>query len=239
MLSSDRKTDAFSISRKDFMGIFDEVKKHVTVRAAMEQAGIVFNRSNMCKCPFHQDKTASMKVKPNDKKYFCFGCGEKGDAIDFVSKYYGLSLKDAAMKICQDFGLDYRPGRPYKAHRSSGNKSNGRIRAKPAKSPEQLFMESCDHCYRVLCYYLHLLEQWKIEYAPRADQNEDWHPLFVEACQKIVYVNYLLDILWDGTIEEKAAFLKDMGRKVKELEERISKINRRTGTYCEDSGKAA
>ena len=30
----------------------------------MERAGIVFNRSNMCRCPFHQDKTASMKVKP-------------------------------------------------------------------------------------------------------------------------------------------------------------------------------
>ena len=227
------------ISGKDFMGVFDEVKKHVTVRAAMEQAGIVFNRNNMCKCPFHQDKTASMKVKPNDKKYYCFGCGEKGDAIDFVSKFYGLSPLDAAMKICHDFGLDYKPERPYKVHRSSGNKSNRRIRAKPVKSPEQLFMESCEHCYRVLCDYLHLLEQWKTEYAPRADNEQDRHSLFVDACQKTEYVNFLLDILWDGTIEEKAAFLKDMGRKVKELEERINEINERTGSDCEGSGKAA
>lgn len=227
------------ISGKDFMGVFDEVKKHVTVRAAMEQAGIVFNRNNMCKCPFHQDKTASMKVKPGDKKYYCFGCGEKGDAIDFVSKFYGLSPLDAAMKICHDFGLDYKPERPYKVHRSSGNKSNRRIRANPVKSPEQLFMESCEHSYRVLCDYLHLLEQWKTEYAPRADNEQNWHPLFVEACQKTEYVNYLLDILWDGSIEEKAAFLKDMGRKVKELEERINEINRRTGSDCEGSGKAA
>ena len=227
------------ISGKDFMGVFDEVKKHVTVRAAMEQAGIVFNRNNMCKCPFHQDKTASMKVKPNDKKYYCFGCGEKGDAIDFVSKYYGLSPLDAAMKICQDFGLDYKPERPYKVHRSSESRGNSRIRAKPVKSPEQLFMESCEHCYRVLCDYLHLLELWKTEYAPRADDGEDWHPLFVEACQKIAYVNCLLDVLWDGSVEEKAAFLKDMGRKVKELEERINEINERTGSDCEGSGKAA
>ena len=66
------------------MGVFDEVKERVTAREVMERAGIVFNRNNMCRCPFHQDKTASMKVKPTDKKYFCFGCGEKGDAIDFV-----------------------------------------------------------------------------------------------------------------------------------------------------------
>ena len=89
------------------MGVFDEVKERVTARAVMERAGIVFNRSNMCKCPFHQDKTASMKVKPADKKYFCFGCGEKGDAIDFVAKYYNLSPKDAAMQIADEFGIAY------------------------------------------------------------------------------------------------------------------------------------
>ena len=89
------------------MGVFDEVKERVTARAVMERAGIVFNRGNMCKCPFHQDKTASMKVKPMDKKYFCFGCGEKGDAIDFVAKYYNLSPKDAAMQIADEFGIAY------------------------------------------------------------------------------------------------------------------------------------
>ena len=51
------------------MGVFDEVKERVTARAVMERAGIVFNRSNMCRCPFHQDKTASMKVKPANSKF--------------------------------------------------------------------------------------------------------------------------------------------------------------------------
>lgn len=63
----------------------------------MTQRGRNLMSSNMCRCPFHQDKTANMKVKPTDKKYFCFGCGEKGDAIDFVARYYNLSPKDAAM----------------------------------------------------------------------------------------------------------------------------------------------
>ena len=101
------ETDAFLLSGKDIMGVFDEVKERVTARAVMERAGIVFNRSNMCRCPFHQDKTASMKVKPTDKKYFCFGCGEKGDAIDFVARYYNLSPKDAAMQIADEFGIAY------------------------------------------------------------------------------------------------------------------------------------
>ena len=89
------------------MGVFDEVKERVTAREVMERAGIVFNRNNMCRCPFHQDKTASMKVKPTDKKYFCFGCGENGDAIDFVAKYYNRSPRETAMQIADEFGIIY------------------------------------------------------------------------------------------------------------------------------------
>ena len=48
-----------------------------------------------------------MKVKPTDKKYFCFGCGEKGDAIDFVAKYYNQSPREAAMQIADEFGIIY------------------------------------------------------------------------------------------------------------------------------------
>ena len=74
------------------MGVFDEVKERVTAREVMERAGIVFNRNNMCRCPFHQDKTASMKVKPTDKKYFCFGCGEMRDAR-MVAQNRGVSME--------------------------------------------------------------------------------------------------------------------------------------------------
>ena len=59
----------------------------------------------------------------------------------------------------------------------------------------------------MLCDYLHLLERWKIEYAPQP-QDAAWHPLFVEALQKNSYVEYLLDILLFGEMEEKAALLK-------------------------------
>ena len=59
------------------MGVFDEVKERVTAREVMERAGIVFNRNNMCRCPFHQDKTASMKVKPTDKNISVLAVGKR------------------------------------------------------------------------------------------------------------------------------------------------------------------
>lgn len=33
-------------------------------------------------CPFHEEKTPSFSV--NDKSYYCYGCGSKGDVIDWV-----------------------------------------------------------------------------------------------------------------------------------------------------------
>ena len=42
----------------------------------------------MACCPFHNDKTPSMKL---DQRYHCFGCGADGDVIDFAAALY-LSL---------------------------------------------------------------------------------------------------------------------------------------------------
>ena len=35
-------------------------------------------------CPFHEDINPSMRVSLDDGSYFCFGCGIKGNALDFV-----------------------------------------------------------------------------------------------------------------------------------------------------------
>ena len=39
----------------------------------------------MACCPFHNDKTPSMKL---DRRYHCFGCGADGDVIDFTAALY-------------------------------------------------------------------------------------------------------------------------------------------------------
>ena len=159
------------------MGVFDEVKERVTAREVMERAGIVFNRNNMCRCPFHQDKTASMKVKPTDKKYFCFGCGENGDAIDFVAKYLNLSVKESAEKLAEDFSVPYEKYQSY-------NKTKDYQKPKQKKQTlDQFFHEQQIRFFRVYSDYFHLLKKWKVEYAPRIE-DDDWHPLFVEAMEK-------------------------------------------------------
>ena len=77
------------------MNVFEAVKENgITARQAAEHCGIRINRNGMAVCPFHKDRKPSMKI---DSRYYCFGCGEKGDAIDLVAMFYGLGKKDAAV----------------------------------------------------------------------------------------------------------------------------------------------
>lgn len=58
-------------------------------------------------CPFHHEKTPSMKIY--DKSYHCFGCGNGGNIVNFVMKLYDLKCIDACKKLDEDFrlGLDF------------------------------------------------------------------------------------------------------------------------------------
>ena len=76
------------------MRIFEIVKENINLREAAELYGIDVNRYGKALCPFHNDRHPSLLVA--DDHFYCFACGEHGDAIDFVSKLFHLSLYDAA-----------------------------------------------------------------------------------------------------------------------------------------------
>ncbi len=53
-------------------------------------------------CPFHEDKNPSFAAYESSKRFVCFGCGEKGDAIDFVKKLKNLTFKEALSYLAID-----------------------------------------------------------------------------------------------------------------------------------------
>ena len=127
------------------MNVFEAVKQSVTTRQAAEHYGIHVGRNGMACCPFHNDKTPSMKL---DRRYHCFGCGADGDVIDFAAALYGLGKKEAAVQLAQDFGLSYEDWKP------PGKAKKPKPRQ---KSPEEQFQEAKNRCFRILADYLHLL----------------------------------------------------------------------------------
>lgn len=57
-------------------------------------------------CPFHNDSNlGSFKVTPSKGIFKCWACEIEGDSIDFVSKYCGISSREAAIKIAEDHRL--------------------------------------------------------------------------------------------------------------------------------------
>ena len=63
------------------------------------ETGRRFNRENAMLCPFHNEKTPSFKVKfmsdANKQRYLCHGCGETGDAVDFIMKTKNMKYPEA------------------------------------------------------------------------------------------------------------------------------------------------
>ena len=56
-------------------------------------------------CPFHNEKTPSFTVYPQDNSFYCFGCGAGGDAITFIKKRENLDYPDAVEFLANRAGI--------------------------------------------------------------------------------------------------------------------------------------
>ena len=163
-------------------------------------------------CPFHNEKSPSFSVSPGKQMFYCFGCGATGDVIDLVAKLFNLSSYDAAKKLAYDFGID--PDKPPAA-----------AALRKTKYPlAKTFQNETLHCQRILCDYLHLLEHWKVQYAPKTPEDT-LDDRFVEACQMLDYIEDLTDILTFAELEIRVKTV-DMLQKdgmINRLEERLKR----------------
>ena len=157
------------------MSIYERIKQTVTTRQAAERYGLSVNQSGMVRCPFHEDHNPSMKV---DDRFYCFGCHASGDVIDFTARLFGISLKDAAKKLSEDFGIDPRP---------PAQSDIPNCHAEPPRDRER-------RCICVLREYLRHLRIWQLRYRP-SEPGDKFHPRFAEAMKALPTVNHLLDCL--------------------------------------------
>lgn len=190
---------------------FRAIKEAVTTKEAASFYGIKVGRNGMCRCPFHDDHTPSMKV---DKRFICFGCQEKGDVIDFVAKLFGLDVKEAAEKIAVDFGIaaDISDMEKYRQLQHA-------IQQK--KSEQQIFYERKRELIKVIGNLMNDIREIKSEYAPETPLLDMCDQLFVMACHDFEYVCYLYDyIVFDVTDDV-------LKTEIEFLEKEVNKINAR------------
>lgn len=56
-------------------------------------------------CPFHNEKTPSFTVYPENGSYYCFGCGAGGDVITFIRQMENLDYIEAVKLLADRAGL--------------------------------------------------------------------------------------------------------------------------------------
>ncbi len=84
----------------------DDIKQSVSMKDICYQYGISVDNHGYALCPFHADKRRpSMKIYDGNRGYCCFSCGESGDTINFVMKFFGIKFNEALAKINDDFRL--------------------------------------------------------------------------------------------------------------------------------------
>lgn len=93
------------------MDISGQIKSVLSMAEVVERYGYHPNRAGFIKCPFHPDKTASLRIY--EKGWHCFGCGIGSSVIDFVMKLFGIDYRQAVVRLNADFGLGLSTnGRP-------------------------------------------------------------------------------------------------------------------------------
>ena len=202
------------------MTIYETIKAAISVKQAAEHYGLKVNRNGMACCPFHNDRYPSLKL--NEDYFFCFGCGAKGDVIDLVARLFGLTNLQAAQQLASDFGLNQKP--PAAADMD-----------KPKRPYIRQFREDEMLCFRVLTDYLHLLEDWKVRYAPKTPEDT-LDDRFVEACQMHCYIEYMADVLTVGDLEERVALVDKLMQdgKIAFLQEYITRNHNKFMGYTKN-----
>ena len=177
------------------MTMYETIKAAVPMKQAAEHYGLKVSRNGMACCPFHHDRHPSLKL--NENYFFCFGCGAKGDVIDLVARLFDLNGYEAAERLAADFGIATESGQAVAAS------------CKPKRPHIRQFREDEMLCFRVLMDYLHLLEDWKVRYAPTTP-DEPYDDRFVEALQMHCHIEYMADVLTVGDLEERVALVDEL-----------------------------
>ena len=191
------------------MNLFETVKAAVTPRMAAERYGLPIQQGGMVCCPFHADRTPSMKL--NEDYFYCFGCGATGEVIDLAARLFDLSKYEAVQKLAADFGI-------------SGEKPSVLAKLKRGKTQA----EAERHCFRVLRDYFGILQDWKEHCAPQSPEDPI-DPRYAEACHMLERIGNMLDILACGTPKERAEVVADLQK-----DDRLMRMEARNRQIKED-----
>lgn len=94
-----------------YVDIYTQIKERITMTDITERYGFEVKRGVML-CPFHNDSNPSINVYPGSHGWYCWVCNEGGSVIDFVAKLFQINIRQAALRIDNDFRLGLSDAKP-------------------------------------------------------------------------------------------------------------------------------
>jgi hypothetical protein len=202
------------------LNAFESIKDTLSIADVTAFYGVEVKKANKALCPFHSENTPSFTLYPGANSWHCFGCGTGGSVIDFVMRINGTDALEAAKTLDSDFNLRIFGHKP--TQEEACRQAEQRARRQSDKQLETAFEGFIDKAYCLLCDYFHLLQDWKIVYAPITPGELDTvNPLFAEACHQLDYTEYLLDFLLSADIDGKIGFYNTHRKELLNLADRI------------------
>lgn len=161
-----------------------EIKRMLPAREVVTGYGFQPNRGGFIQCPFHQgDNHGSLKVYDGDRGWHCFGCGRGGSVIDFTMELFGISFREACLRLNADFQLGLSEDKPTRADLSA------RVQARKEEAERQAEKEARQNQLAKEHQYW-----WNIkkQFEPQPG-TEYIHPFYAEAIKRLPYLEWLLD----------------------------------------------
>lgn len=164
------------------MSMADEIKSRVKMPEVFDRYGLEPNRAGFIRCPFHQEKTASLSAFHNGERWKCFGCGAGGDVISFVMQFFGIGFSQALLRMDLDFGLGLSGKRP--DLRESRRIAAERARRAAEEQRDKEYLDLLTLCHRRLWHTC-------LTCRPESPEEEPT-PRFVRALKEMDRVSWLL-----------------------------------------------
>jgi hypothetical protein len=137
-------------------------------------------------------------------KYFkCFSCGAGGSVIDLTEKLFSLTAIEAVQKLNIDFSL----GLDLKSDYVVDSEEIRRIEQN--RNLIKGFKKWVDETYSNYASLARLYVDNIKKYQPVIG-DEEFHPKYVEAVHRLPAVNYILDVLFEGSDQDKILLYKEL-----------------------------
>lgn len=172
-------------------GIAPAIKESVSMEDVIDlYLPGVKKRMGRIPCPIHNGKDSNFAFKG---EYFkCYVCGESGDIISFVMKYFALDFVGALKKLVDDFRLPFDVDGTSDKEEQEKRLRELEIARKKAQAKQEAEERAYDNYHMALDKYVFFLHNME-RFAPAWPDDEiDYR--YVEACKNIDAAEYELEI---------------------------------------------